>query len=68
MCVKCVKVARFSEKFYELHCKMFTAVPGRTKDELEPILGKKFIEFASGNFNDFERHEQRGSTATDYMQ
>ena len=32
-----------SEKSYELLCKMFTAVPGKTKDELEPILGKKFM-------------------------
>ena len=45
---------------------MFAALPGRTKDELEPILGKRFMGYASGNFSDFERHNQRGSTATDY--
>ena len=62
----CVRLARMSEKPYELLCKMFAAVPERTKDELEPILGKKFVGYASGNFSDFERHKQRGSTATDY--
>ena len=63
---KCVRLARMSEKSYELLCNMFAAVPERTKEELEPILGKKFMEYASGNFNEFERQKQKGSTATDY--
>ena len=55
-----------SEKSYELLCRMIAAVLGRSKNELEPILGKKFIRYTSGNCSDFERHKQRGSTATDY--
>ena len=39
---KCVRLARMSERFYELLCKMFSAVLERTKEELESILGKKF--------------------------
>ena len=35
---KCVRRARMSEKSYELLCKMFSAVPERTKEELESIL------------------------------
>ena len=46
--------------------KMFSTVPERTKEELELILGKKFMGYVSGNFNDFERQKQRGSTVTDY--
>ena len=41
---------------------MFSAVPERTKEELESILGKKFM----GYFSDFERQKQKGSTVTDY--
>ena len=63
---KCVRLARMSEQSYELLCKMFSAVPGRTKEELESILGKKFMGYVSGNFSDFERQKQRGSTVTDY--
>ena len=63
---KCVRLARMSEKSYELLCKMFSAVPERTKEELESILGKKFMGYASGNFRDFERKKQKGSTFTDY--
>ena len=40
---KCVRLARLSEKSYELLTWMFAANPGRTKDELEPILGRKPI-------------------------
>ena len=35
---KCVRLARMSEKSYELLCKIFAAIPERTKEELEPIL------------------------------
>ena len=45
---------------------MFSAVPERTKEELESILGKKFMGYVSRNFSDFERRKQRGSTVTDY--
>ena len=63
---KCVRLARMSEKSYELLCKMFTAVPEKTKEDLESILGKKFMGNASGNFSDFERQNQKGSTVTAY--
>ena len=63
---KCVRLARMSEKPYELLCKMFSAEPERTKEELKSILGKKFMGYASGNFSDFERQKQKGSTVTDY--
>ena len=63
---KCVRLARTSEKSYELLCKMFSAVPERTKEELESILGKKFMGYARGNLSDFERQKQKGSTVTDY--
>ena len=53
-------------KPYELWCKMFSAVPERTKEDLESILGKKLMGYASGNFGDFERQKQKGSTVTDY--
>ena len=60
------QIARLSEKSYELLCKMFSAVSEKTKDELESIVGKKFMGCASGNFSDFERQKQKGSTVTDY--
>ena len=63
---KCVRLARMSEKSYELPCKIFSSVPERTKEELESILGKEFMGYVSGTFSDFERQKQRGSTVTHY--
>ena len=40
---KWVRLTRMSEKSYELPCKMFSAVPERTKEELESTLGRKFM-------------------------
>ena len=42
------------------------AVPGRTKADVEPILGKSFKESGGGKLSDFERHKMRESTATVY--
>ena len=63
---KCVRLARMSERSYEFLCKMFSAVPKRTMEELKSILGKKFMGCVSGNFSDFKRQKQRGSTVTVY--
>ena len=63
---KCVRIARMSEKLYELLCKMFSAVPERTKKNWNRYWGKNFMGYASGNFSDFERQKQNGSTVTDY--
>ena len=38
----------------------------KPKEDLEPMLGKEFMGYASVNFSDFERQKQKGSTATDY--
>ena len=45
---------------------MFSAVPERTNEELEPILGKNFMGYGSENFSEFERQKQKRSTGTDY--
>ena len=63
---KCVRLARMSEESYEVLCKVFSAVPERTKEELESILGRKFMGYASGNFSDFKRQKQKGSRVTEY--
>ena len=63
---KCVRLTRMSERSNVLLCKMFSAVPERTKEELKSILGRKIMGYVSGNFSDCERQKQRGSTVTDY--
>ena len=56
---KCVRLARMSQKSYELLCKMFAAVPERTKEELELILGEKFLGYASVILKDRSRKDRQ---------
>ena len=59
------KTCKTVRKILRVIVQMFSAVPERTKEELESTLGKKFIGYASGNFSDFERQKQKWSTVTD---
>ena len=65
---KCVRLARMSEKSYELLCKMFSAIPERTKEELESILGKKFMGYVSGNFSDLRNRNREDQLSQITMQ
>ena len=46
--------------------KVFSSYRERSNEELELVLEEQFMEYASGNFSDFERQKQKGSTVTDY--
>ena len=65
---KCVRLARMSEKAYNLLCKMFSTVPERTKEELESILGKKFIGYASGPSVTLKDKSRKGQQSRITMQ
>ena len=41
-------------------------VLSNSREELELVLGLKFVGYVCGNLSDFERQKQRGSTVTDY--
>ena len=56
---KCIRFARMSEKSYEWLCKLFAAVAERISENLEPILGKTFMGFASWNFSGFETEAEK---------
>ena len=59
---KCVRLARMSEKSYGLLHQMFAAVPERTKEDLEPILRKKFMGYASGKDKSRKGQQQQITT------
>ena len=60
------KTSENVRKILQVTVQLISAVPQKTKEELESILGEKFMGYASGNFSDFERQKQKGSTVTDY--
>ena len=61
---KCVRLARMSRK--TSYCARCFSSSREDQRAMRIDTGKKFIGYASGNFSDFERHKQKGSTVTDY--
>ena len=52
--LKCVRLARMSRNLTSCYVRCSQQFQ-RTKEELESILGKKFMGYVSGNFSDSER-------------
>ena len=57
---KCVRLSRMSERFHELLRKIHRAVPERSGDELEEIVGKDFVKWVEGNISEFQKKKRRG--------
>ena len=49
-----------SGKSHELLTKTLRAVPERSKDELEEIIGKIFVKYGDGKVTDFQSKEASG--------
>ena len=63
---KCVRLSRMSEKSHELLKKILRAVPERSKDELEEIVGEDFVKWGEGNISEFQRKKARRIMSSDF--
>ena len=73
---KCVRLSRKSEKSHELLRKILEAVPERSWDELEEIVGEDFVKLGEGNqfgegswakeISDFQKKKARGMMSSDF--
>ena len=63
---KCVRLSKMSEKSHEILNKILRAVPERSRDELEKIVGQRFVKFCDGNLSDFQNKKASGMMAIDY--
>ena len=54
---KCVRLARMSESLTSYCVRFSQQFQKEPKEELESILGKKFMGYVSGTFSDFEKTE-----------
>ena len=50
---KCVRLARMSERSYDLLAKIFRAVPKRSEGELQDVVGEEFMRLNEGNVSEF---------------
>ena len=50
---KCVRLARMSERSYDLLAKIFWAVPKRSEGELQDVVGEEFMRLKEDNVSEF---------------
>ena len=52
---KCVRLARMSEKSYDLLTKINRAVPKRSEGEMQYVVGEEFMRSSEGNLSEFQK-------------
>ena len=65
---KCVRLARMSERSYDLLAKIFWAVPKRSEGELQDVLqvGEEFMRLNEGNVSEFQKQKASGALPTEF--
>ena len=62
---KCVRLARMSERPYELLSRIIRAVPKRSEGELQDVVGEEFMRLNEGNVSEFQRQKPSGALPTE---
>ena len=62
----CVRLARMSERSYDLLAKIFRAVPKRSESELQDVVGEEFMRLNEGNVSEFEKQKASGALPTEF--
>ena len=52
---KCVRLARMSERSYDLLTKIIRAVPKRYEGELQDVMDEEFMRLSEGNVSEFQK-------------
>ena len=63
---KCVRLARMSERSYDLLAKIFRAVPKRSEGELQDVVGEEFMRLNECNVSEFQNEKASGALPTEF--
>ena len=63
---KCVRLARMSERSYDLLTKIIGAVPKRSEDDLQDVLGEEFMRLSEVNVSEFMKKKASGALPTEF--
>ena len=61
-----VKLARMSERSYDLLTKIIRAVPKRSEGGLQDVVGEEFMRLNEGNVREFQRQKASGALPTEF--
>ena len=62
---KSVRLARMSEKSYDLLTKIIRAVPKKSEGELQDVVGKSFMRLSESNVSEFQKRKVSGVLLTE---
>ena len=63
---KCVRLARMSERSYDLLAKIFRAVAKRSEGELQDVVGEEFMRLNEGNVSEFQKQKTSAALPTEF--
>ena len=63
---KCVRLARRSERSYDLLTKFIRAVPKRSKGEMQAMVVEDFMRLSEGNVSEFQKKKASGVLPTEF--
>ena len=63
---KCVRLARMSERSYDLLTKIIRAVPKRSEGELQDVVGEEFMRLIEGNVSEIQKKKASGALPTKF--
>ena len=63
---KCVRLARMSERSYDLVTKIIRAVPKRSESELQDVVGENFMRLNEGNVSEYQKKKASGALLTEF--
>ena len=64
---KCVRLARMSERSYDLLTKIIRAIPKRSEGELQDVVGEEFMRLNESNVSEFQRQKASGVLPTEFL-
>ena len=64
---KCVRLARMSERSYDLLTKIIRAVPKRSESELQDVVGENFMRLSEGKVSEFQKKKASGALPTEFL-
>ena len=63
---KCMRLARMSERSYDLLAKIFWAVPKRSEGELQNVVCEEFMRLNESNVSEFQKQKASGALPTEF--
>ena len=63
---KCLRLARMSERSYDLLAKIIRAVPKRSEGELQVVVGEEFMRLNERRVSEFQRQKASGALPTEF--